>query len=250
MRARDESPLLLQGPCQGQPPYFGIVKRAMNRAPGPTDWWWAQHAATCGGAYSKVREPEGFGARVGTKRKRGQAAAAAGGGGGTASGGGGGGEGTGARVRRAAVPDERVEDEAAHNRRHDDARTRTLDAWVTRGSGGGAAGGGGGGGGGGGVAFGAAIVRSDSAVAPVAKASAVAGAPKSLPSLSASAGGGGDGGAADIVDLFDSSSGTDGASCVSDGGASSSGRCPVCAVAFPVGALAAHVDDCVVLCDN
>jgi hypothetical protein len=48
------------GPCQRRPPYFGMVKRAMNRAPGPTDFWWEEHQATCGGRYVKVREPLGF----------------------------------------------------------------------------------------------------------------------------------------------------------------------------------------------
>jgi len=37
-----------------------MVKRAMNRAPGPTDFWWKDHQATCGGRYIKVREPDGF----------------------------------------------------------------------------------------------------------------------------------------------------------------------------------------------
>lgn len=46
------------GPCQKQPPFFGMVRRSMNRAPGPNDNWWAQHEATCGGKYIKVREPE------------------------------------------------------------------------------------------------------------------------------------------------------------------------------------------------
>ncbi|ETV70525.1 hypothetical protein H257_13915 [Aphanomyces astaci] len=45
------------GPCQSKPPYFGMVKRAMNRPPGPRDPWWATHAQTCGGSYIKVKEP-------------------------------------------------------------------------------------------------------------------------------------------------------------------------------------------------
>jgi predicted SprT family Zn-dependent metalloprotease len=45
------------GPCQSKPPYYGIVKRAMNRAPGPSDWWFAGHTATCGGTYHKIQEP-------------------------------------------------------------------------------------------------------------------------------------------------------------------------------------------------
>jgi predicted SprT family Zn-dependent metalloprotease len=31
------------GPCQKKPPFFGLVKRAMNRAPGPKDPWWSAH---------------------------------------------------------------------------------------------------------------------------------------------------------------------------------------------------------------
>lgn len=46
------------GPCVSQPPYFGIVKRAMNRPPQKADWWFAQHAATCGGTYTKIAGPD------------------------------------------------------------------------------------------------------------------------------------------------------------------------------------------------
>lgn len=46
------------GPCQKQPPYFGMIRRAMNRAPGPSDFWWASHQAKCNGTFIKVREPE------------------------------------------------------------------------------------------------------------------------------------------------------------------------------------------------
>uniref|UniRef100_K3X821 SprT-like domain-containing protein n=1 Tax=Globisporangium ultimum (strain ATCC 200006 / CBS 805.95 / DAOM BR144) TaxID=431595 RepID=K3X821_GLOUD len=31
------------GPCQRAPPYYGVVKRAMNRPPAPTDNWWEDH---------------------------------------------------------------------------------------------------------------------------------------------------------------------------------------------------------------
>ncbi|XP_068085362.1 DNA-dependent metalloprotease dvc-1 isoform X2 [Anabrus simplex] len=48
------------GPCQKQRPFFGTVKRAMNRPPGPSDFWWAKHQANCGGKFIKVREPVGF----------------------------------------------------------------------------------------------------------------------------------------------------------------------------------------------
>ncbi|CAH8482774.1 unnamed protein product [Heterobilharzia americana] len=46
------------GPCRDRPPYFGYVKRAMNRVPGPRDTWWGQHQATCTGKFIKVKEPE------------------------------------------------------------------------------------------------------------------------------------------------------------------------------------------------
>ena len=49
------------GSCQKRPPYFGYVKRAMNRAPSARDPWWAEHQNTCGGSYVKIKEPEGYG---------------------------------------------------------------------------------------------------------------------------------------------------------------------------------------------
>jgi hypothetical protein len=45
------------GPCQKHPPYFGLVKRSMNRAPGKSDTWWSKHEAECGGTYTKIQEP-------------------------------------------------------------------------------------------------------------------------------------------------------------------------------------------------
>ncbi|XP_039981076.1 DNA-dependent metalloprotease SPRTN [Xiphias gladius] len=49
------------GPCQNRKPYFGYVKRAMNRAPSSLDPWWEDHQRKCGGTYTKVKEPEGYG---------------------------------------------------------------------------------------------------------------------------------------------------------------------------------------------
>ncbi|KAM4522524.1 DNA-dependent metalloprotease SPRTN [Odontesthes bonariensis] len=49
------------GPCQSRKPYFGYVKRAMNRAPSSLDPWWEDHRRRCGGTYTKVKEPEGYG---------------------------------------------------------------------------------------------------------------------------------------------------------------------------------------------
>ncbi|XP_068609921.1 DNA-dependent metalloprotease SPRTN [Brachionichthys hirsutus] len=48
------------GPCQNRKPYFGFVKRSMNRAPSSLDLWWGDHERTCGGSYAKVKEPKGY----------------------------------------------------------------------------------------------------------------------------------------------------------------------------------------------
>ena len=39
-------------------PYFGYVKRSMNRAPSDKDFWWSRHQASCGGTFTKISEPE------------------------------------------------------------------------------------------------------------------------------------------------------------------------------------------------
>jgi len=49
------------GPCVKWSPYYGIVRRAMNRAPSARDTWWAQHKQKCGGTYTKIKEPENYG---------------------------------------------------------------------------------------------------------------------------------------------------------------------------------------------
>lgn len=48
-----------------------MVKRSMNRAPSPRDTWWADHQRTCGGTYTKIKEPENYGAKK-TKSKQGK----------------------------------------------------------------------------------------------------------------------------------------------------------------------------------
>uniref|UniRef100_A0A0N4Z935 SprT-like domain-containing protein n=1 Tax=Parastrongyloides trichosuri TaxID=131310 RepID=A0A0N4Z935_PARTI len=48
------------GPCSSRPPFYGLVKRAMNREPSKNDYWWGQHEATCGGKFIKIKEPEGY----------------------------------------------------------------------------------------------------------------------------------------------------------------------------------------------
>ena len=42
----------------------------MNRAPSPRDPWWRNHQLTCGGAYTKVKEPEGYGKKAATKKTK------------------------------------------------------------------------------------------------------------------------------------------------------------------------------------
>ncbi|XP_014258822.1 sprT-like domain-containing protein Spartan [Cimex lectularius] len=51
------------GVCRDQKPFYGMVKRSMNRAPGPNDFWFADHQARCGGKFIKIKEPEGFKSR-------------------------------------------------------------------------------------------------------------------------------------------------------------------------------------------
>ena len=48
------------GPCQHKPPYYGVVKRAMNRPPSNKDSWWSKHQETCGGTYIKIKEPDDY----------------------------------------------------------------------------------------------------------------------------------------------------------------------------------------------
>lgn len=48
------------GPCRTHAPFYGYVKRSMNRAPGKYDTWWSQHQAKCNGIFEKIAEPEGF----------------------------------------------------------------------------------------------------------------------------------------------------------------------------------------------
>ncbi|KAJ1927639.1 hypothetical protein IWQ60_002742 [Tieghemiomyces parasiticus] len=56
------------GPCQERGPYFGYVRRSMNRSPQPADPWFSQHRATCGGTFTKISAPAP--APPGPSRKR------------------------------------------------------------------------------------------------------------------------------------------------------------------------------------
>lgn len=46
------------GVCKNKHPYYGYVRRAMNRAPSKNDLWWDEHQKTCGGKFTKIEEPE------------------------------------------------------------------------------------------------------------------------------------------------------------------------------------------------
>ncbi len=48
------------GVCRTQKPFFGYVKRSMNRAPSKNDRWWADHQSKCQGVFEKVSEPDSF----------------------------------------------------------------------------------------------------------------------------------------------------------------------------------------------
>ncbi|KAI6656712.1 hypothetical protein LOD99_16016 [Oopsacas minuta] len=46
------------GPCRYRQPYYGYVKRAVNRPPSKSDQWWSTHLRTCGGKFVKIRSPD------------------------------------------------------------------------------------------------------------------------------------------------------------------------------------------------
>ncbi|CCI44442.1 unnamed protein product [Albugo candida] len=46
-----------QGNCRTKKPYFGLVKRSINRPPSKRDTWWAEHQRSCGGSFIKIKEP-------------------------------------------------------------------------------------------------------------------------------------------------------------------------------------------------
>ncbi|EDR24182.1 hypothetical protein, conserved [Entamoeba dispar SAW760] len=58
------------GPCRNKPPFYGYVKRSMNRAPGPTDRWYEQHKKNCDGHFVKIDGPEFHEETLPKKQKR------------------------------------------------------------------------------------------------------------------------------------------------------------------------------------
>ena len=47
---------------------FLIFSKTLFRAPSARDPWWNDHQQKCGGAYIKVKEPEGYGKKKGKKK--------------------------------------------------------------------------------------------------------------------------------------------------------------------------------------
>lgn len=46
------------GVCRMRPPFYGYVKRSMNRRPQPADAWYKEHQRTCGGTFTKISGPD------------------------------------------------------------------------------------------------------------------------------------------------------------------------------------------------
>ena len=42
----------------------------MNRPPGPNDRWWKEHENSCGGVFTKIKEPEGYGKKKGKENNK------------------------------------------------------------------------------------------------------------------------------------------------------------------------------------
>ncbi|KAL3873106.1 hypothetical protein ACJMK2_036263 [Sinanodonta woodiana] len=57
------------GSCQKRPPFFGYVRRAMNRPPSNRDTWWKDHERSCHGTFIKIKEPENYGKKKGEKKE-------------------------------------------------------------------------------------------------------------------------------------------------------------------------------------
>ena len=49
----DATYFLLKGNCRNKPPFFGYVKRSINRKPSNQDFWYHKHQIECGGIFIK-----------------------------------------------------------------------------------------------------------------------------------------------------------------------------------------------------
>ncbi|CAF0929246.1 unnamed protein product [Rotaria sordida] len=56
------------GACRQWKPFYGYVKRSMNRAPSNRDRWWDEHERRCGGKFEKIKEPENYKTKENKKR--------------------------------------------------------------------------------------------------------------------------------------------------------------------------------------
>ncbi|CAF1414690.1 unnamed protein product [Rotaria magnacalcarata] len=56
------------GSCRQWKPFYGYVKRSMNRVPSNKDRWWDEHERRCGGKFEKIKEPENYKAKENRKR--------------------------------------------------------------------------------------------------------------------------------------------------------------------------------------
>ena len=43
------------GKCRNEPPFFGYVKRQVNRPPQKADKWWDEHEKKCGGTFERIK---------------------------------------------------------------------------------------------------------------------------------------------------------------------------------------------------
>ncbi|CAF1605969.1 unnamed protein product [Adineta ricciae] len=56
------------GACRQWKPFYGYVKRSMNRAPSNRDRWWDEHEKRCGGKFEKIKEPDNYKTKTSKKR--------------------------------------------------------------------------------------------------------------------------------------------------------------------------------------
>lgn len=50
-------PFLSKGKCKNEPPFYGYVRRSINRPPQKADKWWSTHSKECGGEFVKIQSP-------------------------------------------------------------------------------------------------------------------------------------------------------------------------------------------------
>lgn len=53
------------GACKNKPPFYGWIRRSMNRPPQLSDYWFNAHKQTCGGTFTKILEPPNGNSQLG-----------------------------------------------------------------------------------------------------------------------------------------------------------------------------------------